>query len=130
MMRQSVTTKCSFILLYNFIATCFGLSIKRHHSATLQYQIKVMVLINITLLFMSVHTVAILPYFCYVVLIDNFALIANLKFLSFALPLDLFNLCSTRICVLVQIYFFVRGIFSSTGGTEHRFSALLFLRPT
>jgi hypothetical protein len=42
----------------------------------------------------------ILPFFCYVVLIDSFTLIA----ISLALPLDLFDLCSTYICVLVQIY--------------------------
>jgi len=62
-------------------------------------------LINIALLFMSVRIVATLPSFCYVDLIDKFTVIANLKFLSFALPLDLFNLYSTCICVLVQIYF-------------------------
>jgi len=100
MKRPSVTTKFYFILLYNFNATCFGLSTKRHHSATLQYQIKVTLLIKITLLFMSVLIIATLPSFCYV----NFALITNLKFLSYALPLDLFNLYSTCICVLVQIY--------------------------
>jgi hypothetical protein len=105
MKRPSVTTKFYFILLYNFIVTCFGLSTKCHLQATLQYQIQVKMLIETALLFMSVRIVATLPSVCYVVLIDNFTLIANLKFLSFALLLDLFNLYSTCICVLVQIYF-------------------------
>ena len=83
----------------------FRLKYKTPSFGDITYQIKVTMLIKIALLFISMHIVATLPSFCYVVLIDNFSLIANLKFLSFGLSLDLFNLYSTCICVLVQIYF-------------------------
>jgi hypothetical protein len=124
MKRPSVATIFCFILLYNFNATCFGLSTKRHHQATLQYQIQVTMLIEIALLFMSVCIVATLPSFCYEVLIDSFTVIANLKFLGFALPLDLLNLYSTCICVLVQICFSCVEYFLAQ--EVQRYRALIF----
>lgn len=99
--RQSVTTKFSFILLYKFNVTCFGLRTKGHYQAQLEYQIQVTMLITVELLFVSVCIVEIFPSFCYV---DWSTIYTVCKFLSLAVPLDLFNLYSTCIYFLVQIY--------------------------
>ena len=46
-------SQLSFMLLYNFNATCFGLSTKRHHQPKLDYEIKVLEETNYLMYLMS-----------------------------------------------------------------------------